>query len=444
MIFFKKKKQEIKQSLVGSVVSMYNVGDPVWSGRDYESFSREAYIKNVVANRCISLIAKNIASLQWQLFSNDNEIENSPLLDLLRNPNQYQSQSDFFESLVSYKLISGNAYIEAAYPSNNNKPSNSPPTFLYVLRSDRMKVIKGNKGKVAAYQYEDNSNKVQWPVALNGLCNVLHIKSFNPVDYWYGLSAVESAAYSIDMHNQANSWNQALLQNSARPSGAIVYKQTEGALSDEQFQRLKDEVECNYTGSRNSGKPMLLEGGLEWQEMGLSPKDMDWIESKNSAARDIALAFGVPPQLLGIPGDATYSNMQEARLSLWEQTILPLADEITSHLNSWLVPRYADNLTLKYNKENIEPLRYKREAQRQSLESITFMTINEKRKAVNLGPIEGGDDLLIDSNKVPINFAMDLTNDQDLVKSIEASGYSKKEAIDMVYGLEQKGKPHNV
>ena len=60
---------------------------------------------------------------------------------------------------------------------------------------------------------------------------------------------------------------------------------------------------------------VLLEGGLDWREMSINPKDMDFIESKNSAAREIALAFGVPPQLLGINGDSTYSNMQEANTS---------------------------------------------------------------------------------------------------------------------------------
>ena len=436
MIFFKKKPKEQKQSASGYAISMYNVGDPVWTKRDYESFAKEAYVRNVVANRCVSLIAKNIASLDWLVFQNENLVENSPIIDLLENPNQTQAKCDFFEAVIAFKLISGNAYIEAAYPSGNTKPSNKPPVYLYTLRPDKMKIIKGQKGKVKAYQFDESGSKVQWQVAINGTSNILHIKSFNPVDYWYGLSNVESGAYAIDQHNQASSWNQALLQNSARPSGALVSKN--GKLSDEQYLRLKEEMDVKYSSYNNAGRPLLLENGLEWQEMGLSPKDMDWMEGKNSAARDVALAFGVPAQLLGIPGDATYANMQEARLSLWEQTILPIADELTAHLNRWLVPRYGDNLTLKYDKENIEPLRFKREAQRQSLETISFMTTNEKREAIGLPPLEGGEDLLVDSNKVPIGFASDFSNDVDLVKAFEQSGYSKKEALESVFGLEYK------
>jgi HK97 family phage portal protein len=76
-------------------------------------------------------------------------------------------------------------------------------------------------------------------------------------------------------------------------------------LSEAQFGRLKSELEVTYSGSRNAGRPLLLEFGLDWKAMSLSPKDMDFLQAKHAAAREIALAFGVPPMLLGIPGDNT-------------------------------------------------------------------------------------------------------------------------------------------
>ena len=109
---------------------------------------------------------------------------------------------------------------------------------------------------------------------------------------------------ALDLHNSAMSWNKALLDNSARPSGALVYQPKDGGnLTPEQYQRLKAELEDGYQGARRAGRPMLLEGGLDWKAMGLTPRDMDFIEARNGAARDIALALGVPPMLLGIPGD---------------------------------------------------------------------------------------------------------------------------------------------
>lgn len=132
----------------------------------------------------------------------------------------------------------------------------------------------------------------------------------------------------MTLHQQSSYWNHLLLQNGARPSGALIVKDSNGYLSDEQFERLQTQLSEKFSGNSNAGKPLLLEGGLGWQEMSINPKDMDFIESKNSAAREIALAFGVPPQLLGINGDNTYSNMQEARLALWEETLIPLLDKI--------------------------------------------------------------------------------------------------------------------
>ena len=443
MKFWKSKKAiEKKASATGAVVSMYNVGQPVWMGRDYEKFAKEAYQENVIANRCVSLIAKGVASLQWQVVAGDTLLEKHPLLDLLKKPNETQAQCDFFEAVISYKLLSGNSYIEAAYPNAGLAPRKTPPTYLYSLRPDRMQIIKGKKGLAAAYQYEVNSSKVVFPVSVSGISNILHVKNFHPTDDWYGLANVEPGAFSIDQHNSASAWNQSLLQNGARPSGALMVEGVKGQsaeLSDDQYQRLKENLEENMSGPTNSGKPLLLEGGLKWVEMSMNPKDMDWLEGKHSVARDIALAFGVPSQLLGIPGDNTYSNMQEARLTLWEQTILPAADELVAHLNSWLVPRYGDGLTLKYNRENIDALRIKRELQRASLEPVTYMTSNEKRKAIGLDPIDGGDELLIDANKIPISFAGQVAEPvpqdsakQLFIKKLQEIGFEDSEIKQMV------------
>ena len=232
---------------------------------------------------------------------------------------------------------------------------------------------------------------------ITGYSQIIHLKSFHPLDDHYGLSPIEAAAYSIDQHNQASIWNQALLQNGARPSGALIVKSSSdnysGNLSQEQFDRLKEQVDTTFSGSANAGRPLLLEGGLEWKEMSMSPRDMDFLATKNNAARDIALSFGVPPQLLGIPGDNTYSNLQEARIALWEETILPLLDHLCDALNSWLVPSFSEQLHLSYHKDEINVLSAKREATWQRISHCSFMTINEKRLAFGLEAIKGGNEL---------------------------------------------------
>ena len=160
-----------------------------------------------------------------------------------------------------------------------------------------------------------------------------------------------------------------------------------------------------YSGAGNNGKPLLLEGGLEWQEMSLNPKDMDFLDGKHSAAREIALAFGVPPMLLGIPGDATYSNMFEARLALWTDTVLPILQLIIGGLNRWLTPHYGEGLYLWYDEEMIPALEPLRKAKSDRINAAAYMTVNEKRRAMGLDDADGGDVIFVPATNVPLDLA---------------------------------------
>lgn len=363
-------------------------GKPVWSGREYSKFADEGYIKNVIAHRSINIIATGASSVPWVLHRMEEggrvRVREHPLLSLLKRPNPTTSGSQFFGALYGYRLISGNAYVHGIRSENGRVGE------LFVLRPDRMNVIAGPGGIPQAFRYTIGKQYRDFMVdRISGYSDILHIKNFHPLNDWYGLSAIEAASYSIDQHNQAGQWNQALLQNGARPSGALVLGNGKGGeakhLSDEQYHRIKEQLDESHSGPANAGRPLLLEGGLDWKEMSMSPKDMDFINSKNSSARDIALAFGMPPQLLGIPGDNTYSNLAEARLALWEQTILPLMDSVASSLNNWLVPMFDEKLELSHDRDGISALAPRREAVWNRVKNADFLSVEEKREMVGLG-----------------------------------------------------------
>ncbi len=374
---------------------MYQPNQPIWSERRYPQFANEGYIRNVIAHRAVAMIATAASSAAWKLFEQDSEgtrreIKQHPLLSLLMKPNYFQTQASFVDALVSYRLIGGNSYILAVGPEGE------APRELHLLRPDHVSLIAGKNGHPAAYRYTIGNSAQDYPInPATGQSRVLHLKAFHPMNDYYGLSPMEAAAYSIDMHNQANSWNQALLQNSARPSGALVVKTQDnqsGNLSEDQYWRIKSQIDEQFSGAANAGRPLLLEGGLEWKEMSLSPREMDYIEAKHSAARDIALAFGVPPQLLGIPGDNTYSNLAEARLALWEQTVLPLLKSISDGLNGWLTYFYAGTLRLEVDTNGISALAIRQEKLWQRLERATFLTEDEKRELAGFAPRTTGED----------------------------------------------------
>lgn len=377
---------------VGMRSYMVMPGQAVWMGRDYFQFSQEAYIKNVIAHRAIDMVTTSAASVKVKLYvinakGEKKEIKKHAVLDLLKQPSPMQGMSEFFQSLYHYYQISGNAFVQAVGVKD------APPKELHLLRPDRMSVIAGNGALPASYRYTVGSNVRDFPVnRMTGKSQILHLRSFHPLSDWYGLSPVEAAAYSIDQHNQSGAWNQALLQNGARPSGALVVRPEAGGggvLSADQYTRVKQQIDEQFSGAANAGRPLLLEGGLEWKEMSISPKDMDFVQAKHSSARDIALAFGVPPQLLGIPGDNTYANLQEARLSLWEQTVLPLVQRTVDALNSWLVPMFAGNVEIAPDIEGISALATRNQAIWDRVEKASFLTDNEKRAAVGYGAVGG-------------------------------------------------------
>lgn len=387
-------RPEIKASRAGPLLALQHPGRAVWTPRRFDRLAEEGYRKNVIGFRAINQVTRATASVNWRQFRRVRgrrvALDAHPLLALLGRPNPLMARSEFFEAVAGFLLIAGNSFIEAV-------PADGPPRELWPLRPDRMRVIAGKTGLPRGFVYTVGGVERRWDAdPVSGRSPILHLRSFNPLDDWYGMSPIEAAATAIDQRNESDKWNMALLQNGARPSGALVFDPKSGAganLSDEQFERLKREVSEQYSGARNAGRPMLLEGGLTWREMSLSPKDMDFLKARDAAARDIAQAFGVPPQLLGIPGDNTYSNYREARLALWEETVIPLLRHVRDELNAWLAPLFDDDLELDVDLDDVPALALRRESLWTRLQAADFLSVNEKRQAAGFGPIEAGDGL---------------------------------------------------
>lgn len=372
---------ETKASRTARLIALETLGRPVWTPRDYQSFAREGFTQNPIVYRSIRMVAEAAASIPFLLYEGDTELDAHPLLDLLARPNPEETCPDLLEAFYGYLLVAGNAYIEAVAIGGALRE-------LYVLRPDRMRVVPGPEGWPEAYEYAANGRSVRFEEDVaGGVRPICHMRLFNPTSDHYGMSPLEPASAAIDIHNTAAHWNKALLDNSARPSGALIYAAGDAHLSPEQFERLKAELEAGFQGARQAGRPLLLEGGLDWKPLSLSPKDMDFIEAKNAASREIALAVGVPPMLLGIPGDNTYSNYQEATRAFWRQTVLPLASRTAKVIAAWLAPAFGDDLRLVPDLDQIEALAPEREALWSRLERASFLTLEEKRAAAGYGPI---------------------------------------------------------
>ena len=316
-----------------------------------------------------------------------------------------QAGVEYFQALYSYLLISGNSYSQVSEVAGI-------PRELYLLRPDRVRIKSGKTASPEGFEYIINGKVVKTYQAdsVTGASEVKHIKMYNPLDDFYGMSPIKAASVDIDNHNAVNKHNVSLLENGARPSGAIVFKPQNDRgmamqLTDGQRQQLQDDLRMKFQGPKNAGRPLLLEGDFDWREMGLSPKDMDFLQQKHMAAKDIALCFGVPSQLIGIPDAQTYANVQEARLALYEETIIPLAKRVGSDLNEWLAPMFGDDISLAYDFESIPAMTERR---RRTYENVVqavregIISRNEARDRLGLEPITGGDDVFIAANLFPL------------------------------------------
>ncbi|WMT88057.1 phage portal protein [Pelagibacterium sp. 26DY04] len=345
--------------------------------KGFVALANEGFARNPVVYRCVRLVAESAARVPLEVHDGERVLSEHPLLDLLGRPNRRQDGKALLESVFSYLQIAGNAYLDAAIVEGEVKG-------LYGLRPDRMAVIAGKDGWPVGYAYTAGGKTQRLMLDTEPVARVLHLSLFDPLDDHYGLAPLAAAQGSLETHNAATSWNRALLENAARPSGALVYNAAAGNLTEDQYQRLKGELEEGFTGALNAGRPMVLEGGLDWKAIALTPRDMDFLEAKNAAAREIALAFGVPPMLLGIPGDNTYANYAEASRALWRQTVIPLVNAVAGALGHWLSPAFG-GVELVADFDMVEALASDRAKDWERVGNADFLTDDEKRELLGFG-----------------------------------------------------------
>jgi HK97 family phage portal protein len=377
---------EAKASAAGRVIALGHAGRVAWSPRDTPSLARAGFAGNPVVFRAVKLIAEAAAALPLIVQDRERRYEDHPLVRLIARPNPGQGKAELFEALYGQILLTGNGYVEAVTADEG------APEELHVLRSDRMSLIPGPDGWPVAYDYTVGARTHRFRVG-EGPSPVCHVRSFHPQDDHYGLSPLQAAAQALDVHNSASTWSKALLDNAARPSGAIVYKGADGqgALSAEQYDRLLFEMETQHQGARNAGRPMLLEGGLDWKPMGFSPSDMEFHKTKEAAAREIAVAFGVPPMLLGLPGEATYANYQEAHRAFYRLTVLPLAHRVTAAVAHWLSEFTGEAVEVRPDVDQVPALAAEREGLWKRIGEALFLTDAEKRRLLGLPPVQAED-----------------------------------------------------
>jgi len=441
IINWTKTKFARKSRITGiSISSGYNQAS--WTPKDYENFAKETYLKNVIAYRCIDELDTSIASVPWGIFTETKsgrkeQIKENDLVELIKRPNPEESWCFVILKLSAYLIMSGNSFIRQIRPLSG--PNITIPQEFWVLRPDRVKILK-NMGFLDGYQYTVEGREQSWYVdKITGKCEVLQLKTFNPIDDWWGASVTEPIAREIDTSNEMAEWNKKILENEGRPGMIITVN---GSLDDDAFERLTKQLD-ERAGPNGAGKNLILEGegGIDAKPYGWSPMDLDFIEGGREIARRICNGYKVPPQLIGIPGDNKYANYQEARYHFYEGPVNWYLNYIKGELNNWLFER-GEKIFLDFIMDNVPALAPKRDRLWKRANESGFLTINEKREMVGKDPIgPAGDVVLVPANLIPLGMEQNLLEekmDEEKKKAFDhliKLGYTKSEAMGLLSDL---------
>ena len=381
MVFWRKKQTaprmvKMAYALAGGVAS--------WMKRDGRVFADEGFNRNAYVAAAVNLRAGAMARVPLKVMRNGEHIKDHPLQRLLKRPSAGQSGIALRQLLAAHRIVGGDSFMEIIRGGAN---AQGEPVALYCWAPYNIKSIekRGGGRLPMAWCYEEGEVKHTWPVdPITGQCDLVQFKNLNLLDYRRGLSLLEPVAYAVDQYNSAAEWNQAILQNSGKPAGML---KTQG-LDPDQREEMRKQVQDKMAGPKNAGKMFIGDENMDYVQIGLSPKDMDWSEGAKRAATDTVIGLGVAPQLVGIEGSLTRDNYRTARQALYEDTVLPDLDAFVEELNNALVPLYNEaGLTIEYEASDIPALALAHHEAMQELDGINILTPNEKREKLGLKPL---------------------------------------------------------
>lgn len=321
-------------------------GQTVSSRWTVEVASREALKKTTWVYVAIAKVATSLASAP--LLVTDalgNELPNHPLQLLFNSPNEFTSQQDMVERLTYHLLLSGNGIL-----SKNRGGLDAPATTLELwnVNPDHIAPVASDVDFISHYLYQLGSDK---RVCANQ--DIVHVQLTDPEQPFWGLSPLHPSARVVDAETAAVDWNRVALNNRAVADGALVYDYD---LSREQWLEARYQLREQHMGSDNARIPFVFGNSAKWQQLALTPVEMDFIESRRMTREEIVSTFGVPPILVGILDRATYSNYETARKAFWRDTIVPLSRNVADALTLAFNPDYPQDIRVTFDFSDNEVL----------------------------------------------------------------------------------------
>lgn len=387
--FSKKKTQPLKAN--PNIFSfLFGNAAPDMKGAEYLG----AYKGWVYA--CVTAIAEEVATIDLQLqqlTSNgwvnvQNHIASSTLSDV----NPFMSSSDLLVATQSYLELEGNAFWYLPKGKLTRKPAE-----IWPIDPSRVYVVKSGTNFIGGYAVK-NERGEDVPFSVD---EIIHFKRFNPLNRYRGMGTVQAAALAIDIDTYSAQWNRNFFFNSALPSATL---ETEGTLTAEQYTRIKAEWESRYKGVDNAHKLAVLQGGLHFNPISISQKDMEFLEQRRLSRDEILSIFRVPKSVLGITEDVNRANAEATEYIFAKRVIRSRMQFIVDRLNEFYIPLFGeDQRKLRFT--YTEPVPKDRELTLKEYETglrAGYLTINEVRAEEGKKPVDGGDTVYLPVNLFPV------------------------------------------
>lgn len=377
------------------------------SVRDY---IQEGYKENPYVYRAVKLMSQGIASLGIDVYEGTDEMQRQPDADasmLLDRPNPLSGKSAFIERLATQLLLSGRVFVEAIGPDNG------PPAELYIPQPRDIRPIFDKNADSFVQGYESHEASESW--APEEMHMIRLVDPHNPLQ---GQSVVQAAARMIDVSNYGRKYSHALLKSMGVPPYLLT---TKGTMSEEQKENFRNDfaegVRESFSRMQQSGvtRPKVYDAmeDASFDQLGMAPQEMELLDLMQQAGREIAVAMGPAPELLGDPENKVYNNVSEAREALYTEHVIPLGNLIADELTVWLGSRFEfdDDTFFGFDQSEITALQEDPEAKRaKDLEAMKSgaITINEYRERQGMEPVDGGDVLLIPQGSKPTSTSLEM------------------------------------
>ena len=349
------------------------------------------------------------------------EALDSDLQRLLDKSNPFFTKYNLLEGSITYLELRGNSFIEMVGEREEPLSVDNPPVELWHLSPDKVAIAPDPVEFIKAYVFTvDGIRKVPIPKE-----NIIHTKYFNPADnLYYGQGTVEALVQTIKQEKNLKEFQSNFYKQGMKPSAVLT---TPDALNDPQFNRLVDSIEANYGGLVNMHRPLVLEGGMQWQSMSITQRESEMLEFKKMDREEFLAAFGVPPIMVGLPNE-NYATAREARRAYYLDTIMPKAMMHEEKFNNELVPYFGEDFFVRFDWSDTPAMQVDSKEFRESLsQAFTNSAISRGEYRSNLGRLginisdidlgSEGNKFFISSNLMPLEDTA--LSDEGLVEAEE-------------------------